>query len=74
MNVHGKSLALMAMFAAMSITSKNQGRPFELEDIEPPKKVIPNGCKEYSFYGHTVIAINEQSAIKKCKKLASQTL
>lgn len=68
-------LALTSVMAAMGgltgTMNGKQGREYDpKEDNIPKKKVIPNGCKEYSFYGHTVIAINENSAIKKCKKLA----
>lgn len=39
------------------------------KEPQPIKKVIPNACAEYSFYGFTVIAISEKSARKKCAKL-----
>lgn len=33
------------------------------------KKVIPKGCKEYTFDGINVIAISEKSAKKKIERL-----
>lgn len=35
---------------------------------DKPKKVIPAGCKEYTFSGITVIASSEKSARKKIQK------
>lgn len=35
---------------------------------DKPKKIIPNGCKEYTFSGITVIASSEKSARKKIQK------
>lgn len=32
-------------------------------------KIIPNGCKEYTIDGITVVAISEKSAKKKVRKL-----
>lgn len=37
-----------------------------------PKKIIPNGCKEYTIRGITVVAISEKSAIKKVNKILSR--
>jgi hypothetical protein len=68
-----KDIHAMMVFAAMAgmgFTSRNNSRPFEPEEIEPVKAVIPKGCSEYTFYGITVIAINEKSARKKCAKKA----
>jgi len=68
---YGALLATLGMMAAMGNLDNNQGRQFDVQDVEPPKKVIPKGCKEYSLYGFTVIAINEKSARRKLDKLAS---
>lgn len=65
------SLTMMALFAGLGMSSMNekQGRYFDPEDIEPKKKPIPKGCKEYTFCGVTVIALNEKSARKKIEKI-----
>lgn len=60
----------MAMMSETSFGRENSPKEFELP--KPPKKVIPNGCKEYIFtetFGTLkVIAINEKSALKKYNK------
>lgn len=33
-----------------------------------PKKIIPKGCKEYTYMGITVIATSKKNAIKKINK------
>lgn len=33
-----------------------------------PKKIIPKGCKEYTYRGVTVISTSEKNAIKKINK------
>lgn len=74
MNRSAKNAMLMAlMLSSMGgMTGSGSNSPFDFDDepIQPKKKPIPNGCKEYTFYGVTVVAINEASAIKKCKKKA----
>lgn len=64
--------SMLAAFAAVAMMTdtRDRGRYFNPEDIEPKKKPIPAGCKEYTFYGYTVVASNEKMAIKKCQKLA----
>lgn len=65
-------LSMLALFGALDEPVVGGGKPsqFDPSDTEQPKRVIPAGCKEYSFYGHTVIALNEKTARRKCKKLA----
>jgi hypothetical protein len=62
-------LGLATIMAAMGNYGKPRSR-FEEEDFETKeiKKVIPNGCQEYSHRGMTVIATSEKSAIKKINK------
>lgn len=61
---------LLAMALMMAETCNNHGNYFDPDESEPVNKPIPAGCKEYTFYGHTVIASNEKNAIRKCKKLS----
>jgi len=37
-----------------------------------PKRVIPNGCKEYEFYGFKVVALSEKRARAKALKLLNK--
>lgn len=70
-NKHAIGILLLLAATMPTAGSKNGARIFDLNDSPPPKKpIIPKGCKEYTFYGHTVIALNENRARKKCKKLA----
>ena len=66
----GILMAALAMAAMGGMMSTNTCRDYDPEDTEPVKKPIPAGCKEYTFYGVTVVAINENSARKKCKRKA----
>lgn len=55
----------------------NIGTPtskYEEEDFKPKvvKKVIPNGCKEFTIDGITVVAISEKSAINKVERLSKK--
>jgi hypothetical protein len=74
-SMKARMMMLMAVsMAGMTGNSRNtRFSEAEILNSEPVKKPIPNGCKEYTFYGHTVVALNEKSAIKKCKKLADLT-
>ncbi|MEB0262907.1 hypothetical protein [Mucilaginibacter sp. 10I4] len=63
----GILLAMAGMFGTMN---QNQPRYYNPDDDKPVKKIIPKGCKEFTYYGHTVYALNEARAIKKCKKMA----
>jgi hypothetical protein len=67
-----KHMGLLLALAGMSgMMNHNQPRYYEPdEDKKPVKRPIPAGCKEFTYYGHTVYALNEARAIKKCKKLA----
>jgi len=65
-------LLALSIMGAMINSGDSMSRKSKHSDFyedEPIKKIIPKGCKEYSFYGFTVIAISEKSARKKCKKL-----
>lgn len=65
------ALAMFAGLAQVAMTGNSRNYVFEEDEpATPKKKPIPNGCKEYTFYGVTVVALNEASAIKKCKKKA----
>lgn len=62
-----KTMAALLSIAAMTT---HMSQPFSTPNVfidipKDPKKVIPNGCKEYTFHGITVIAMNEKSARKK---------
>lgn len=35
---------------------------------DKPKKIIPKGCKEYTYKGITVVATSEKKAIDKINK------
>lgn len=66
-----KNIGILLAMAAMMGDTMNPNRPrFYESENEPVKKPCPAGCKEYSFYGHTVYALNENRARKKCKRLA----
>lgn len=73
--MHGKYLKEilgLSIFAAMAGESnpfhRDQRSTVEEKLNEPVDKVIPAGCKEYTFYGITVVAISEKSARKKIAK------
>ncbi len=71
-------MALISLALAASIDSpvfghkKTQNISPNDIDVKPPKKIVPNGCKEYTFseeFGTlTVVAINEKSALRKYNK------
>lgn len=68
-------LAALGMMSAMT-TGSTYGRGSNdgsigngVPDNKP--KIIPKGCKEYTFYGVTVVALNRKSAKKKAAKLVS---
>jgi hypothetical protein len=66
-----KNVAILYALAAMSMSSKVQGGndgSFGHGIPDEPKRVIPNGCKEYKFYGITVVATSEKKARKKAHK------
>jgi hypothetical protein len=62
--------ALMAIaLAGLSMSAHSNGRFYE-PDNEPVKAPIPNGAREYEFYGVKVIAIDEKRARAKAAKKA----
>jgi hypothetical protein len=66
-----KNIAILLAIASMMGETMNPNRPrFYEPENKPVKKPCPAGCKEFTYYGHTVYALNEARAIKKCKKLA----
>lgn len=68
--MNAKLRAMLLMTAGLSIWRKTVTEiQFSTpEDVEPRKKVIPNGCQEYTFHGITVIAVSEKSARKKIER------
>jgi len=72
--MHGKYLKEilgLALFAAMADPNQVRNRRSTHVDDdykEPVPKVIPAGCKEYTFHGITVVAISEKSARKKIER------
>ena len=76
MNSSQKAAMLAAVMFATMGGGVSRNTYMDEEDVAPskPKKVIPAGCKEYSFYGFDVVAISEKSARKKCKKLMEKSL
>lgn len=81
MKSHKHILGLLAMSAMVSSMASGPFSSSGTNDVsinggipEKPKKVIPKGCKEYTFSGITVIASSEKSARKKIqKKLNNET-
>jgi len=72
-NKQKEALATL-MFCAMlggGVHPSSRKIAVEKKDI---KKPIPKGCREYSFFGVTVIALNERTAIRKCQKKAENKL
>lgn len=72
MNKKIQSLAALGFMLSMMENYSNRGANYGSISHgvrAEKKKVIPKGCKEYTFYGFTVIAIGEKQAIRKCKKL-----
>ena len=71
-NLAFMSLAMMAMMSETIFGEIPKETPIEYKPRKEPKKVIPNGCKEYvfneSFGTLKIIAINEKSALKKYNK------
>ncbi len=77
MKAYTKSvLGLLTMFAAMSAEQDSfrheSPREYDPIDIKPAKKVIPAGCKEYTRYGITVVAISHERAMKKIGKILAK--
>lgn len=68
-----KSLLGLALIDVMMMgnqkTSDSNDGSFGHGIPDKKPKVIPKGCKEYTFYGITVVAISESSARKKCLKM-----
>jgi hypothetical protein len=62
-------LAEMGMSQTYSKKSNTNDGSYGHGVPDKAKKPIPNGCKEYYFYGYTVVAISEKSAEKKAYKL-----
>jgi hypothetical protein len=75
-NLAFMSLAMMAMMADTNFGEIPKETKRKYEPGKEPKKVIPNGCKEYVFnerFGTLkVIAMNEKSALKKYNKWCSE--
>jgi len=59
--------ALLGLMAMTMATDNRFGSQKSIEGIHNPTKpkVIPKGCKKFSFDGFECIAINEKSASKK---------
>ena len=70
--MHGKYLKEMlglAIFAALADPNQpSRNRIEDDDDKKPIPKVIPAGCKEYTFHGMTVVAISEKPALKKIER------
>jgi len=64
-NKQKKALRALIFSAMLGVHSSSRKIAVEKKDI---KKPVPKGCLEYSFFGVTVIALNEKSAIRKCQK------
>ena len=75
-NLAFMSLAMMSMMSDINFGEKPNKAKRKYEPPKEPKKIIPNGCKEYvfneSFGTLRVIAINEKSALKKYDKWCKQ--
>jgi hypothetical protein len=70
-----KNLQVLMALGLMSMgTASSAGSRYDPQDVAPVPKVIPAGCKEYTFQGYTVVAISEASARKKCNKLRDKHL
>jgi len=73
--MHGKYLKQILGLATLAALTR-ESNPFHRHEEstvekklnEPVDKVIPAGCKEYTFHGITVVAISEKSARKKIAK------
>lgn len=61
----------LAMLGASLFTTNRNYNDGSLRGGIPdkPLKIIPNGCKEYTIEGVTVVAISEKSARKKVERL-----
>lgn len=72
--MHGKYLKEMLGYALLAALGDpnhvRSRRSTHVDDDykEPVPKVIPKGCKEYTFHGITVIAVSEKSARKKIER------
>lgn len=62
------ALFAMGMMVDTAMTQNDGNYRHCIPKYKP--KIIPRGCKEFTFYGVTVVAINEKTAKKKCKKLS----
>lgn len=61
------AIAMMAMMGSFGQPmSRFEEDEFEQKEV---KKVIPKGCKEFTYKGITVIALSEKRAINKIEKL-----
>jgi hypothetical protein len=67
----GSLFAMASMFSTIyDYPSNDEKNPLRPQDINVTiKRVIPKGCKVYVIEGVEIVAINEQSAQKKYKKL-----
>lgn len=61
------AMAIMASFAEAG-NSKNRGMSYdEIVDKPEPKKIIPNGCKEYHFSkSGTIVSENTTYKVFSC--------
>jgi len=63
------SLSAAIAMAAIEPFGYNEGTKISDIDFTPAKKVIPKGCRVYTFGNTEIVALNEKSALKKFKKL-----
>jgi len=70
-NKQKKALSALIVSAMLGVHPSSRKIAVAKKDI---KKPVPKGCREYSFFGVTVIALNEKSAIRKCQKKTENKL